>query len=266
MQSYNTSAEFKSTYQQLYDEEPYKLSILYIYALEEILRYGSKGIYVKFKETEDKLPFEQIIDLYDQFVDYASKNDNFRQLKFQQLDNSPDSLSKVELFALQLMNVANKQNQENYEVESEYDPLNSIKYDSESQIRETLENLYFGEFIHKMLELEKISDIKARQKKNGQIANIDKPLIIKEIQKVTLNKESMQALTQIINNRFVKVKWKLLMGEGEKVFSEYIKYIKYIKYNTNISANEILGKEKDKREQETMDFFNNLVKELRGKR
>lgn len=263
IQNYNISSETQSYYQKQYDEEPFKLSILYIYTLEEVLRYGSKGIFNSFKEISDQLTFEHRIDLYDQFVDYANKNADFMQLKLQQLDNLPDTLSQVEIFILQNINTTNKQKQENIEVELEYDPFNMISYATEGQIRETLENLYFGEFIHKMLELEEFSDIKARQKENGQIANIDKPLIIKEIQKVALNKESMQALTQIINSRYVKVKFKLLTSEEKdkaKAFNEYIKY------NTNISANEILGVEKDKREQETMDFFRDLVNELKKKK
>lgn len=40
---YNSEEKFKNNSQNLYDKEISKLSILHIYALEEILRYGTKG-------------------------------------------------------------------------------------------------------------------------------------------------------------------------------------------------------------------------------
>ena len=45
---YNMDEEFKNKIQQLYDNNTYQLSILQIYALEEILRHGAKGIFNKF--------------------------------------------------------------------------------------------------------------------------------------------------------------------------------------------------------------------------
>ena len=45
---YNSDEEFKTNVQNLYDNEISKLSILNIYTLEEILRYGNKGIFNKF--------------------------------------------------------------------------------------------------------------------------------------------------------------------------------------------------------------------------
>ena len=47
---YNSEEEFKNNIQNLYDNEISKLSILHIYALEEILRYGTKGVFNKFIE------------------------------------------------------------------------------------------------------------------------------------------------------------------------------------------------------------------------
>ena len=49
---YNLEEEYKNSVQKLYDEEPYKLSILYIYVLEEILRYGNKSLFNSFKKSK----------------------------------------------------------------------------------------------------------------------------------------------------------------------------------------------------------------------
>ena len=42
---YNLEEEYKTNIQKLYDEEPYKLPMLNIYVLEEILRYGNKRLF-----------------------------------------------------------------------------------------------------------------------------------------------------------------------------------------------------------------------------
>lgn len=45
---YNLDEEFKNNIQQTYDNNTHKLSILRIYTLEEVLRYGEKGILINF--------------------------------------------------------------------------------------------------------------------------------------------------------------------------------------------------------------------------
>jgi len=253
---YNSEEEFKNSVQNLYDKEISKLSILYIYALEEILRYGTKGIFNKFIESKGAHNEEQAVDLFDGFIKLLNDDSNFKQYKMEQLKNSPETLSAIEMLAFQLISTTETQKEQMHEEmtdELEYDPFNPILYSTDKQIRETLENLFFGEFIHQMLELPAMKPIKVRQKENGRIANIDKPLIIEKIKGVVLTQGSMSQFKQAIDNRYVKVKMDLLMGKGEEAFEQYLKY------NTNISSYEILGIKKDNTAEDMYNYLKDMI-------
>ncbi|MCI8446493.1 MAG: hypothetical protein HFH31_03245 [Bacilli bacterium] len=252
---YNMDEEFKNKIQQLYDNNTYQLSILQIYALEEILRHGAKGIFNKFLQTKGMYTEEQAVDLYDGFVKLLSEDANFKQYKMQQLKEAPETLSAMEMFAFALISNSDRKEQMHEEMteELEYDPYNPILYATDNQIRETLENLFFGEFIHKMLELPTMKSIKARQKENGRIANVDKPFIIKKIQSVISGQSSISQFKQTIDSRYVKVKMDLLLGKGELAFEQYLKF------NTNISSNEILGMEKDNSATDMYHFLMDMI-------
>lgn len=104
-----------------------------------------------------------------------------------------------------------------------------------------------------MLELPAMKPIKVRQKENGRIANIDKPLIIEKIKGVVLTQGSMSQFKQAIDNRYVKVKMDLLMGKGEEAFEQYLKY------NTNISSYEILGIKKDNTAEDMYNYLKDMI-------
>ena len=253
---YNSEEEFKNNIQNLYDNEISKLSILHIYALEEILRYGTKGVFNKFIESKGAYTEDQAVDLFDGFIKLLNDDPNFKQYKMEQLKNSPETLSAIEMLAFQLISTTKSQKKQMHEEmtdELEYDPFNPILYSTDKQIRETLENLFFGEFIHQMLELPVMKPIKVRQKEIGMIANIDKPLIIEKIKGVVLTQGSMSQFKQAIDNRYVKVKMDLLMGKGEEAFEQYLKY------NTNISSYEILGIKKDYIAEDMYNYFVDLI-------
>lgn len=253
---YNMDEEFKNNVQQLYDNNTYKLSILQIYALEEVLRYGTKKIFNKFLETKGTYSEEQAVDLYDEFIKLLSEDINFKQYKMLQLKESPETLSAMEMFTFTLISSSDNQKEQMHEKmtdELKYDPYNPILYSTDNQIRETLENLFFGEFIHHMLELPNMKSIKDRQKENGRIANIDKPFIIEKIQNFIFEQNSMSQFKQLIDSRFVKVKMNLLLGEGKNAFEQYLKF------NTNISSNEILGIKKDNSATDMYDFFMDII-------
>lgn len=253
---YNADEEFKNGIQQLYDNDTYKLSILQIYVLEEVLRYGTKEIFNKFLETKGTYSEEQAVDLFDGFITLLSEDVNFKQYKMQQLKESPETLSAMEMFAFTLISSSDNQKEQMHEEmtdELDYDPYNPILYNTDNQIRETLENLFFGEFIHQMLELPDVKPVKVRQKGNGRIANIDKPFIIEKIQSAISEQNSISQLKKIIDSRFVKVKMDLLLGKGEQAFEQYLKF------NTNISSNEILGIEKDNSATDMYNFFMDII-------
>lgn len=252
---YNSDEEFKSNIQNLYNKEISKLSILHIYALEEILRYGTKGIFNKFVDVKGTYAEDQAVDLFDGFIKLLNNDQNFKQYKIEQLKKSPETLSAVEMFAFQLISSTKSQKEQIHEKvtdELEYDQLTPILYSNDKQIRETLENLLFGEFVHHMLELPAMKPVKARQKEFGMIANIDKPLIIEKIREVFLSQDAMSQFKQTIDNRYVKVKMALLLGKGEEAFEQYLKY------NTNISSYEILGIKKNNITEDMYNYFTDM--------
>lgn len=252
---YNSDEGFKSNIQNLYNKEISKLSILHIYALEEILRYGNKGIFNKFVDVKGTYTEDQAVDLFDGFIKLLNNDQNFKQYKMEQLKKSPETLSAIEMFAFQLISSTKSQKEQIHEEvtdELEYDPLTPILYSNDKQIRETLENLLFGEFVHHMLELPAMKPVKARQKEFGMIANIDKPLIIEKIREVFLSQDSMSQFKQTIDNRYVKVKMALLLGKGEEAFEQYLKY------NTNISSYEILGIKKNNITEDMYNYFTDM--------
>lgn len=239
---YNSDEEFRNNVQKSYDVEISQLPILHIYVLEEILRYGTKQIFSKFLETKGANTEEQAVDLFDGFTQLLKADVNFKQYKMEQLKNLPETLSDMEMFAFRLISESESKKEQLHEEtidELECDPLNPILFSYDKQTRETLENLFFGEFIHQMLELPTMKSVKERQKENGRIASMDKPLIIEKIQDAISSQGSMSQFKQIIDQRYIKVKMELLMGKGKTAFDQYLKF------NTNISANEILGIEKD---------------------
>lgn len=253
---YHTDAEFKSNAEQSYDCNTYKLSILQIYALEEILRYGAKEIFQKFLKTKGTYSIEQAIDLYDGFVQLLKEDSNFKQYKMQQLKESPETLSEMEMFAFSLISHSDEQKAQMHEdmtEELEYDPYNPLLYSTDREIRETLENLFFGELIHRMLELPTMKSVKARQKEDGKIANIDKPFIIEKIRSIISEHNSITQLKQAIDSRYVNVKMNILLGKGESAFEPYVKF------NTNISSSEILGIEKDHSASDLYNYFMDII-------
>lgn len=249
---YNADEEFKNSVQKLYDNNTYKLSITNIYALEEVLRYGTKKIFNKFLEAKGTYSEEKAIDLYDGFIELLSKDMNFKQYKMQQLKETPETLSAMEIFAFALISSSDNQ-KEKMTDKLEYDQYNPILYSTDNQIRETLTNLFLGEFIYQILELPSMKPIKVRQKENSRIANIDKPFIIKKIQNAISNQSSIFQLQKAIDVRFVEVKMNLLLGKEEKAFE------KYLKFNTNISSNEIFGIEKDNSATDMYNFLMNII-------
>lgn len=257
MVKYNTDNQFRENAQQLYDSNMCKLSILHIYALEEILRYGTKNIFNLFLETKGLYTEEQAVSLYDEFVRLLREDANFRQYKMQQLKESPETLSTMEMFAFKLISSSNDEKEEMHDNmidKFEYDPFNPILYSTDRQIRETLENLFFGEFIHQILELPEMKPIRVRQKETGRIANVDKPIIIEKIKGVMSEQNSISQFKQVIDSRYVKVKMAILLGKGEEAFEQYLNF------NTNISSSEILGIEKDNSVEDIYNYIMSLVK------
>ena len=257
---YNTDEDFRTSRQNLYDNEISELSILHIYVLEEIFRYGTKEVFNKFIESKGTKTESQAVDLFDGFIKLLNDNEAFKQYKMEQLKKNPETLSALEMLAFQLISTTESQRNKMHDEmteELEYDSLNPILYSTDNQIKTTLENLLIGEFIHKMLELPSMKPIKVRQKESGMIANKDKQFIISKIRENISGQEHMLQMQQVINKRFVKVKFDVLLGKGEEAFAQYLKY------NTNISFSEILGVKRDTTE-DVYNYFVDMLKKQKG--
>lgn len=251
---YNSDDNFKNDVEKFYDNNIYQLSILDVYALEVVLRYGMKEVFNSFIKVKGNYNENQAIDLYDQFRELLFKDETFKQCKLQQFRETPTLLSEMELFIFSLMNDFKRENQDNVEQndeqELEYEPLNLILYSTDDQIRETLENLFLGELIYQILDYPEMRDVKNRIKEKGKIAKIDKPVIIQVLQKNLLNDIFVKQFNNVIDDRFVQVKMNLLLGNNENVFGNYLKY------NTNISSSEVFGFNKN-----TNEYFNDFLKQ-----
>lgn len=264
---YNSNEEYRLEVQEEYDKEARELSILYIFALEEVLRYGQNGFYKKFLEAKGSMEEDEAAKTFDQFVDLLAGDEAFMQYKREQLLSSPETLSPIEVLALEIVTLPERQ-EENKKAEEEeeykeeesetlhYDPLNPIKSATDDQIRETLENLLFGEYIMRVLSAPIMADIKGRCK-GGQIASKDKQYIIEKIRVYTSAAEFPAQLKTQVDNRYVKVKMSLLLGKSqEEAFAEYLPY------NTNISSSEILGIKRNNSE-EMFEYFKDILNNRR---
>ena len=255
---YNADEEFRNNIQNLYENEVGELSILHIYALEEILRYGNKGVFKQFLEVKGENKEEKAIEVFNSFMDLLKNDESFKQYKMEQLKKFPETLSDLEMFAFKLLSRSQSKKEEMHKEltdELEYDSLNPILFSTDYEIRETLENLFIGEFIYQLLEEPAMKPVKVRQKEAGMIANKDKPLIIEKVKVAFSAPNSMSQFKQIIDNRFVKAKFAILTGKGTEAFDEYKRF------NTNISINEVLGIEKDDFVDKMYDFLKNMVNE-----
>lgn len=241
--NYNSDASFKENVNNRYKNDISSLSIYDIYALEEIFRFGDKGIIKNLISLSGDSQF--MLKNINNFLEYFKKDENFKFYKLKQLTESPESLSKEERFLIEkVLNVEvkeDKKEKENATVEPEievedisYDSYTPILYGNDSEIRTTISNLFFGKFIHMLLNLPAMYEVKKRQKQPGLIADIDRQNVIEHVERNLA--ENINDIKDTIDSIYLQVKFKVLLGQGEKAFSEYAKY------NTNITAMEIFEK------------------------
>lgn len=90
---YNQDIKFKDNVERKYNEEIHALSILHIYALEEIIRFGKKNIYNNYIAFNDS---EASFEFYDMFMNRLTHDKAFSESKLLHLEN----VSKVEAFII----------------------------------------------------------------------------------------------------------------------------------------------------------------------
>ena len=134
---YNSDEEYQNSVNELYDENVYKLSILQIYALEEVLRYGTKAIFRNFLEIKGTYLDEQAVNLYDDFMKLLKTDNNFKEYKMKQFDETPETLSEIEKFAFHLISKSNDEKSKNHEQTTDdlkYAPFNPILYSNDKDL------------------------------------------------------------------------------------------------------------------------------------
>ena len=138
---------------------------------------------------------------------YKYNNDkNYHKNIENKYNNNWQKLTWYELYILEeLTNYGHKNYISQLEKNLEYDNYVELKYSNEEEIKNSLLNIFIGNSINKMLELNhnaKIEKIKNRQKKPGMIANIDKPYIINML----TNELKKYDIETIINNTYDNIK------------------------------------------------------------
>lgn len=241
IKNYTNNPQFKKQVQELYQTSPEKLSFLEIYAIEDILRFGTHSIYQNFMKTIGENADSKDINELNYFLKIFQENKEFQKYKLQQFQENKDSLSKIELYALTIILKAkkdSKQTHQDFTNQMDYDPLFPIRYQTDDEIKITLTDLLIGELIHELLELPEMNPIKVRQREPGMIASIDKPTIMEHVL-VAIEDTSAQT-ESVIMNRFIKAKLNVLLGKREQAFEPYLKY------RTNISSKELVKYKKNK--------------------
>lgn len=257
---YNSDLKFQEMMQDLYDNDICELTILQIYALEEILRYGVKGVFDKFNQAKGNTSDEQAVKLFDSLIKLLLDNEQFREYKMEQLELNPEMISEMEILAFNLIQYKFAQEKVDESIEEEveetleYDEYIKILYSTDSEIRATLGNLFFGQFILEMLDRPGMQAIKDRQKERGLIANSDKEFILSKIEEIINNENALMQYKKVIDSRYTKVKMNILLGNAETAFDEFIQY------RTNIDVVGTFDLENTKDFNEFMDYVQELIK------
>lgn len=109
---YNSDEEFKNNIQKLYDKEISKLSILHIFALEEILRYGTKEVFDRFIAASESYTIDKASYFFDGYTKLLNDDPYFKEYKMEDMKNSPETLSAIERLAFQLISSTESQKEQ----------------------------------------------------------------------------------------------------------------------------------------------------------
>jgi len=236
---YKQNKQYQQEIKKQYETKPLTLSILQIYALEEILKEGNKAIYQSFLQVKGNHEEAKAITDFQLFIKIYREDPYFKNQKLEQFLYTPESLSKMEIRIIEQL-LEEKDIPKPEEEVLEYDDLNPICCESETEIRETLLNLLFGQAIAKLFELPELKEIKDRQKEDGRIANQDKPKVIQMLQQEVLMSPNRYNYIMESAERIIE-KYKKDLDKLSSSFEKEGALESLQKYNTNLSIQEILG-------------------------
>lgn len=231
---YNHDEAFRTSVEDKYDNAIYELSILDIYVLEEILRYGSKAIYGRYiilNESETNLEF------YNMYMNRLTHDKDFCKSKLSELYN----ISKEEAFIIYtfLKCIADKNDikvEEKIPEDLGYDTLNTVNYSTDEELMNTLRNVILGSLIIKLVD-EVFPSFKKYQYRKGQFSKKAKSFLIKFINDtLPQQKDSINLSAEYI---FDITKYILNTNEKDVIIQTLSECL------TNISYSEVFEKDKD---------------------
>lgn len=220
---YKSNEESRKAIEDKYDTSTYELSIIQIYAIEEIIRYGTKGIYKSYIEINNS---NNKIEEYDDYMKKLTTDIEFSTSKLLHIKD----LTKVELFITSIMlNSVVKKN--NFEL---YDPIIEIRTSSEKESRETIKDLIIGVLAHIIVECSKTPE-KYKQRNKGQFSPESKKRIIDAMRKDLI---AVKIMVEYISYLIFDIE----PEENEGSMGFWIPISSWYKFATNISYDEVIGK------------------------
>ena len=233
--------KFRERRIQVYNTKPNMLNPLEIYIIEEIYRLGNNNYFNKLIKIESK----DIVEEYNTFMDKCRKNFDYKLYKTKEFFKKNNDLTDLEKFCISLI-WKNKEEKEELDkrMKYQYDEVFELKYSTDEEIRETMENVAVSVGINAILRIDDAitKGIKERQLKKGVFADIDKKYLIDLIRENPGNKRSIE---QLVNRAFPTAKKFISENNGNEILSN-LYGINVEEYITNITAKEVFDLNKDK--------------------
>lgn len=233
---YNENTKFKERLNNLYDNNPAKLKLLELYALEDIIRYGDKSYYNRLIKLGNNQ--ENIISEYNEFLDKCKNDNKYELSKMRDYKNNRKNLKPVEAFAINLLLKDNEKKHDYKYIDYDYDDYVELKYSTDKEIRESISNVFFADIIGSLSKKNvnpiiknEIGSIIEHQKKPGLIASVDKPKMLDFLRE--LISYDYKGVMEGIDLMSEQAKFYLACGFQEKTFDFFSKY------RSNISAREV---------------------------
>ena len=226
---------------QVYNTKPNMLNPLEIYIIEEIYRLGNNNYFNKLMKIKSK----DIVEEYNTFMEKCRKNFDYKLYKTKEFFKKNNDLTDLEKFCISLI-WKNKEEKEELDkrMKYQYDEVFELKYSTDEEIRETMENVAVSVGINAILRIDGTitKGIKERQLGKGVFADIDKKYLIDLIRENPDNKRSIE---ELVNRSFPIAKTFINDSNGNEVLSNLYS-INVEDHITNITAKEVFDLNKDK--------------------
>ena len=238
---------FRKRRLQIYNTKPDMLNPLEMYVIEEIYRLGNNNYFNTLKNMDSK----DVVQDYNDFMNKCRKVFDYKLLKTKEYFKKENTLTDLEKFCISLV-LKNKEQQEILykRMKYSYDDLFELKYSTEEEIKETMENVAVSIGINAILKIDSsiTEGIIDRQLSKGVFSDIDKKYLIDLIREDLNNKKVIENL---VNRSFPIAKMCINDNNGNEVLSNL--YGINIEDNiTNITAKEIFGLKKGKTKDKTI--------------